>query len=282
MLGFQLKLIQGHRGSPHYNAMANPFESLPRELLDQICVELTPMEMGRLALVCRYFAEVSRDWNFWAEKAYHDYAFPRPLFLTARSMPDLSGYHRYRYVEAYQSAYWVPLTQAVAYPEIDIVKYILSRHKNLNLDSVLYTAAAHNQIELVDFLIQRGATDLNYALDKASWSGHLDMVKFLLRHRVTPNGHNLYEAVRAAVNQINIVKCLIQHGVTDYTWGVIGACQHGNLEIVKLLIESGQPATNFYDYRYTIERGHSEAMMYGFSAISDYLGSIRRQLAITS
>jgi len=36
---------------------------------------------------------------------------------------------------------------------------------------------------------------------------------------------------------IEIVKLMIEKGATDWNWGLYGACKGGNIEIVKLMIE---------------------------------------------
>jgi hypothetical protein len=55
---------------------------------------------------------------------------------------------------------------------------ILKTQNQAVINSFLWVAARHNHARLVDFFIQRGARDFNYAMAGAAYGGHLDVIEY--------------------------------------------------------------------------------------------------------
>ena len=86
-----------------------------------------------------------------------------------------------------------------------------------NVNSGLRYACRRGHIDLVQLMIDKGATIWNLGLEEACWGGHLDPAKLM------------------------IVK-----GATNWDRGLSEACKMRHLDLVQLMIEKG--ATNLKKY----------------------------------
>ena len=89
--------------------------------------------------------------------------------------------------------------------KIAIVDFFLSKNSDLN-----WFLSQSGSAEMAKFLIQKGADDLNRALQHAVYNGRRDVVNFL-----------------------------IQEGANDWNRALIDAAYEGYLDLVKLLVEKG-------------------------------------------
>lgn len=99
---------------------------------------------------------------------------------------------------------------------LEIVHLLIgySGNKYLYSNPALLNACQHGHLEIVDFLLQNGADNINEGLVNACWG-----------------------------NQGTIVKYLIHHGAISFDAGMCNACSNVNLGLVELLIACG--ATDF-------------------------------------
>ena len=99
--------------------------------------------------------------------------------------------------------------------EISLVKEALNKGADINFQTSLslYNAAASGNLEIVKYLIENGALDLDGAMRAASGRGYLNIVKYLVENGA--NIHSLNElALRLAskYGDLNIVKYLVEKG----------------------------------------------------------------------
>lgn len=71
---------------------------------------------------------------------------------------------------------------AVEVGDINMVIYFLNRMDNpeLFVETLLYSAAEYGQRDTFDFLLKKGATNLNFALNGAITSDNVEMVEYIL------------------------------------------------------------------------------------------------------
>jgi hypothetical protein len=263
--------------------MANPFESLPFELVEQILIQLKPVEISRLTTVCRYLASVCQNWTMWADKAWHEFNFPRPSFLNPRpAWKTHCVYQRYREAYSYSLNNKAHLQHFAATGDVDMVEYIIRRHPTLTRTEALGYAAANNHRDVIKIFISvpAGTPDLGYAMSQAIASGHLDLVKFLIQHGVSGDSYYLY--IAAINNQLEILRYLIQLGIQPYDQALYGASQWCHFDITRALLELDQPEQKYMDYAQAINNAFNEANARGYNNIMNYLWSIRQRIRLQS
>lgn len=130
----------------------------------------------------------------------------------------------------------------------------------------LRSAALKGHIDIVNSMIEQGATNFNEAFACAAVGGHLVIAHLLIEKGVTNFGDSLLSAVRhrdlemvrliadqgvdlngelylaAYYNLLEICDLLIEKGATAFDLGLHGATCGGHLKIVNFLFEKG---TNF-------------------------------------
>lgn len=245
------------------------FEFLPFELISLILIELTPSELLQLGQVCRWFIEVSRDPQLWADKAWVDFRFPRHLFFqNLISEPWI----RYRQIQQYQSNLNVSLLDAMDTGPVDLIRYLGQRGAtNLNLclakaasrkdlNPPFVTDRFHKTQDLVDVLIELGASDLNWALDVAASIGSLDLVKYLLHRQASPTSYTVYLA--AHWGHFDVVKVLVQAGVSDVSQALRGAARAGHIEIIRYFFSLDHIASDLTLRHDLIVQTYNEAVIY--------------------
>jgi len=103
------------------------------------------------------------------------------------------------------------------------------------LNMRLRLAASQGKIEVVKFLIDKGATDFDGALREAAES--TDIVELLINKGVTDLDAILRKA--AGFGKLYIVKDLLDKGATDLDGALRQAAESGQVNIVELLINKG-------------------------------------------
>ncbi len=84
-------------------------------------------------------------------------------------------------------------------------------NKNVQFwNDMMYGACLGGHMEIVKYMIEKGANNWNVGLYDACEGGHMEIVNFI-----------------------------IKKGADGWNWGLRGACQGGHMEIVKLIIEKG-------------------------------------------
>ena len=111
---------------------------------------------------------------------------------------------------------------------------------NNKYNAALYHAARAGQIDIVQLMINKGASDFNWAIEGASLGGHLDMVKIF-----------------------------IDKGAQIFSATLGNAVLGGNLNIVKLLMDKIDIKTSIGQY--FLQRNIKVAKEKGYTEIADFL-----------
>jgi len=120
---------------------------------------------------------------------------------------------------------------------IDIVKFMIEKGAT-DYNYGLRGTCEGGNVEIVNLMIKQGATDWDEGLYFACLGGHMEIVKLMIKCEAT----DWYSGLRGACKggHMEIVKLMIKCEATDWYSGLIRACKGGNIEIVKRMIEKEQ------------------------------------------
>lgn len=118
------------------------------------------------------------------------------------------------------------------------------------LDSVFDAAVSGRHMEITKLLLKKGADIINQGetlVRITAVNGHLEMIKFLLENGADPIGKGFWknQAIDAAAvfRHADVVKLLFQYGASlsehKGNDAIVRFAEHGNLEMVKFLMEKG-------------------------------------------
>ena len=130
------------------------------------------------------------------------------------------------------------------YPEFKINKNLLNDNWKIK-QIILGKRYELSNINTFKFLIEVGANvnaSNDCALKWACYRGYFDIVKYLISEGANINSiDNSALFIASLGNQTNIVKYLIENGADVHVDdnALLIACEKGNLDIVKILVESG-------------------------------------------
>ena len=100
----------------------------------------------------------------------------------------------------------------------------------------LLYAALGGHMNIVQLMLDKGATDYDRALARAAEGGHMDIVQLMLDKGADPN----WGIARAAEGgHMDIVQLMLDKGATDYNKGLSGAASGGHMDIVQLMLKKG-------------------------------------------
>lgn len=94
-------------------------------------------------------------------------------------------------------------------------------------------AARGCHMQIVELMIEKGATAYNWAMAAASESGCLSIID--LMRSLGATAYNTAMAAAAGGGQADIVNLMLGYGANDYDWAIGTATAHGNRNIVRLL-----------------------------------------------
>jgi ankyrin repeat protein len=232
-------------------------ESLPLELLFPIMIQLSPTDLRHLSQTSSYFAQLLCEWNFWADKAHHDFQFPRSLFRQT----DLHhpGVRYYEIKDHYPDWEWL-LGEAARYGNPDAVKVAMSLGAK-DLDGALYVAAKSNQLDLIQWLQRHGANVNYYAIVVAAEHGHQNIVNYLINYLIDPRQLSI-ALYRATLNgRSKIVTDLLRYGATELEDSLQIAANSGYRDIVTTLVNHGARTINAALMR-AAQQGHLDIVRY--------------------
>ncbi len=136
------------------------------------------------------------------------------------------------------------------------VEYLLNRKKVGGMYKYeLNLACRGGHIQIVQLMIEKGATDWGWGLAGACEGGHMQLVQMMIDKGATWWNEGLLCACYGG--HIEIVKLMIEKGATCWDRGLKCACIGGHMEIVKLMIEKGANNWN-WGLQSACEGGHME------------------------
>lgn len=126
--------------------------------------------------------------------------------------------------------------------DLDQVKVIYKTgHINgPNLNYALQKAAYHGHLHIAELLIEKGANTIDGAMHQAICGHNLNIVKYLIQNGARNFNQGLFAAT--VFKNLEIIKELILSGARDFNRCLQEATSSNNLELVKFFIENG--ATN--------------------------------------
>ena len=152
----------------------------------------------------------------------------------------------------------------------DIVNLLIDMGVKVN-SIAIERAASKGHIDLIKLLMNRGVRPNSFALKNAVINGYLDIVKLLIDEGVDPNFRDIgsESALDYAVscNQIDVVDLLLSQVYNQLYSGCIDgmfqsnlerAADHGNFEIVRLLLDHGADPNLTYALFFSVKRGYTD------------------------
>jgi hypothetical protein len=244
---------------------ASPLHNLPVEVLFAIMIDLSHLDLSRLRHTCRYLRSMGYDWPFWSEKAWHDFEFPRSLFVETKHHDPLD-----RYREIFDH-YYIP--RLGLSPSLGLLKLVdrLAGHADPDRPSLhletserserserlerserserserpkvspdVETSESREVSPEVDSLDNYGLRyeipHVPFHLNEAVKNGKLDIITAIINHGVTGAALNKALYMAAVYNQLDIVKLLISHGATDLQSALIAAAHTDHNDIVAFIV----------------------------------------------
>lgn len=210
-------------------------ESLPPEILQQVLFQLPAEEIVNLCRVSKYLRSGCHDMTFWSEKSFRDFKFPRDLFHRMILPNPLDRYHQVKMFNEYPNEF---ITIAARNGDLELVEYLVQAGAT-NLDDALEDAAESGHPDVVKYLIRAGGQNLDAVLDYAAQEGHLDIVRYAVEAGVT----DLEKAFDTAVTNgyPDVVQFLIDHAGNDLDLdaALTTAIMSGEAKMVELLVKAG-------------------------------------------
>jgi len=122
-------------------------------------------------------------------------------------------------------------------------------------NQVMISAAEEGHRDLVERMIELGATDFNTTMAWAARGGHMDIIERMIELGATNFNNAMYHA--AIGGHRDIVELLIQAGADNFNMPMYGAAGGGHRDIIEWMIQLG--ATNFnVAMELATEGGHTD------------------------
>jgi len=166
-----------------------------------------------------------------------------------------------------------PLHEAMSYRAFEVARFLVENGANVNLKnkdgetpiiSVVYLDDKKLAVDLVNFFMQRGFDVKKSAdarlLNETIRRQHRDVVLILLQNGIEFDDSALFDSAR--IGYEDVFAMLLSKGASPKQKGIIGAaCESGNLNIVKTLVENGQePTAENIDF--ALYKGHIKVAAY--------------------
>ena len=124
---------------------------------------------------------------------------------------------------------------------IDIVQFVIDRGADAWNEGLLY-ACMNGKMDMVLLMLKKGANSLHMGLEYACIGGNVEIVKLMIEKGASNWDDALYYA--CVGGNIDIIQLIIEKGATDWNSGLVGACHSGNIELVRTMIANGATALN--------------------------------------
>lgn len=134
---------------------------------------------------------------------------------------------------------------------IDAVRFLTEKNDGiLTMDCWNYSlanACGTGSLDIINFLISKGATAWNQGLNAACINGRLEIARIMIEKGATCSGVEIRNACYKGY--IDIVKLLLDKCTPDLEQGLFNACAGGHMDIVRLLVDKGASDLNFALYK---------------------------------
>jgi len=133
----------------------------------------------------------------------------------------------------------------------DAVKLLLD--KGANVDGMcqnLRLACKYGDLQMINFLLEHGADNLDEGLCGACMSGRLDIIDLMISKGANYWNKGLYGACMGG--HLDIIDFMISKGANYWNKGLTGACMKGKFNAMKLMISKGANKCHKYDCKKTM------------------------------
>lgn len=122
---------------------------------------------------------------------------------------------------------------------IEIATFMFARCRSdmRNLNDTLAVVCQLGYINVIKFLIKKGAKELNKGLVNACSNGHIEVVKYLLKKNAMGFKRGIYLA--SSKGYTEIVEILLSRRVGNLDKCLSVACENGHIDTVAVLIKCG-------------------------------------------
>lgn len=134
---------------------------------------------------------------------------------------------------------------------IELVNFMLSKGATEYKYSMAY-AAETGHIEIVKLMLEKGADNYDWAMEYAASHGHLHIVELMLSKGATC--YNRVMIVAAVKGYMNIVKLMLEKGADGYNPTMVDAASGGYIDIVELMLGLGADQYNLTMF-YAAQKG---------------------------
>ena len=107
----------------------------------------------------------------------------------------------------------------------------------LDWNDGLRAACEYGHMEMIELMIEHGATDWNDGLFKACEYGHMNIIELMIEHGATDCDGGLFRACK--IGRMDIIELMIEHGAKNWNEGLRVACYSDHVDVAKLMIRKG-------------------------------------------
>lgn len=150
---------------------------------------------------------------------------------------------------------------------LELIKIFISEYTKSDLNFGLASAARGGHIDIINFLISKGADEWNMGLDGAAEGGYKNLMDFFISRGACIWDHTLYGAAKGGHE--DIIKYVFSKGINNCNTGISGAAAGGHLKWVQYFFNKGN-----YDYvseRYLLACALCMGAEGGYQEIIDYV-----------
>lgn len=134
---------------------------------------------------------------------------------------------------------------AIGNGDIQLVKELFEKANTIQAsqyDNIMAFAAEKGHIDIVRFMLKHGATDYMWSLENASYNGHIDIVRLMIEQGA--KNFDWAMALAACVGHFSIVQLLIEKGANNYRLALSFINPSPLGHDIKILLETYQAGKN--------------------------------------
>jgi len=180
--------------------------------------------------------------------------------LTKKEYSLFSPKHKEIYYEKMSDD--MKLYKATKFGELDVVEYLVEKGAKIT-DQEVYNAMSSGNLDLVEYLVGKGARVDRMSVSGAVKTGNLDLVKYLLGKGSEITDDTVYYAVKTG--NLDLVKYLVDEKsakISKISNDLVSeAVKTGNLDLVEYLVEKGAKIDDYAVY-YAASSGNLDLVKY--------------------